>query len=301
MSTDGYTSSAAMRRGIIDLAKNNGINPEQALKDVARSRILARLNMAESHLFVLKGGTAMQARVAEARSTRDIDLSVHLESIEAAANSFTAAMATDLEDFFRFEVTPRHDIEVQPGTQGRALHVECYLGATKIVVNIDLVVGTAMTGEPERMHVHLPFEVPGLAPVYAQVIATVDHIADKVCATAGLYGGGQRSTRTRDLVDVVILACTKRVNGTMLRTAINREWHHRRLPGDPTFDLPSFFRTNYTAIAATTNAVAGFHAFEDAATLAYAFILPAITGKVDGREWDPIEYQWNPIQRVAIH
>ena len=128
----------------------------------------------------------------------------------------------------------------QPAVDGYRISVDAYCGAQKKdSFGVDLVTGSMMTTEPE-IRVDTAIDLRGITATPLRLYPVVDHIADKLCATQATYGdaGAQRSSRVRDLVDLVVLGRTQDVVGDDLITAIRAEWAHRSLPGQPVFAPP---------------------------------------------------------------
>jgi len=103
-----YASPAAFRTALearlSEAARAGGTPVGRARKVVAFTRLLARLRQAAPDGWVLKGGFALQLRLAgRSRTTRDVDLDF-AEGLEAATEALAAAAATDLDDFFEFAV-----------------------------------------------------------------------------------------------------------------------------------------------------------------------------------------------------
>jgi len=86
-------------------------------------RLLARVFTHAPDAWVLKGGTALLARVRDARHSRDVDLNRTAGTLEEAVQELRAAAATDLKDHVRFTTAPNHRMHPpragQPG-QGNA-------------------------------------------------------------------------------------------------------------------------------------------------------------------------------------
>ena len=79
-----YPTAAAFRRALEDrlkaLAGNDAAGLARYRKRVAFDRLLARLVVAAPDGWVLKGGFALDLRLADrARSTKDVDLAWHAE------------------------------------------------------------------------------------------------------------------------------------------------------------------------------------------------------------------------------
>jgi hypothetical protein len=84
MAPKRYATAAAFRRALEDrlqdIAGKEGVDLQRLRRQVAFDRLLARLfQAAEPHAppWVLKGGYAMELRIKAARTTKDIDLTMH--------------------------------------------------------------------------------------------------------------------------------------------------------------------------------------------------------------------------------
>jgi hypothetical protein len=248
--------------------------------------------------WVLKGGTAVLARVVDARHSKDIDLLRSLGTIEEALGALREAAAVDLHDHFRFVIRGVRTVGgggAQPGVTGYRVQVDAYCG-TRLCESfgVDLVTGSLMTTDPEAVRPSTPIDLPDVPAPTVRAYPVVDHIADKLAATESRYADGARSTRPRDLVDLVVLARTQSVDGDDLRTAIVAERLHRSLPAVESFSVPPAWATTYPPLAARTPHCAGLHDVEAAARLVATFLEPAMSGSAAGRRWDPAGATWLP-------
>jgi len=75
---------------------------DQPAATVVYDRFLARLFSTGERNWVLKGGTALLARVRSARHSQDIDLFAQTGTIDAAVVEIQRAAALDLADHFHF-------------------------------------------------------------------------------------------------------------------------------------------------------------------------------------------------------
>lgn len=103
-----YESAAAFRAALEQRLKSSlaggGPSIQRARKRIAFERLLARLASAAPDQWLLKGGFALELRLGEgARTTKDVDIDWREPEREAAEALLTAA-ATDLADFFDFEI-----------------------------------------------------------------------------------------------------------------------------------------------------------------------------------------------------
>lgn len=298
-SPDGYATGTALWRAVTDrakaTAKGAGVEANALIRRFVFGRFLARVFHDPSAPWVLKGGTAVLARVHDARTTKDVDLLHQLGDVDAAVEALRAATRIDLSDHFRFVITKvEPNVGGQPGVDGARVSIEAYCGAIRRdAFGVDLVVGSLMTSTPE-VRTDPVLDLRGLEAPTMRLYPVVDHIADKLCATQAVYGasGELRSSRVRDLVDLVVLARSQDVDGAALIAAVHGEWTHRGLTGAPAFDPPADWERRYPPEARRAPIVAEFTRFEDAVALVGAFLAHALDGTAAGRRWVAAELDW---------
>lgn len=174
-------------------------------------RLLARLFRGKSPPWLLKGGFAMDLRYRpRARTTKDIDLSVALVAgtgpVSAAMREMLqAAVDVDLGDYLTFRVgTPKKELTNAPKGGGRFPCEAVLLGKTYAKFHIDVGVGDAVVGEPERLTGDDILAFAGIGPATALAIPKAQQFAEKVHAYTFPWSG-RVNTRTKDLVDLVLL------------------------------------------------------------------------------------------------
>ena len=125
MKNDAYATPAAFRQALEarlgELARRKGVDVQRLRKQTAFDRLLCRLFQLPGHPWVLKGGYAMELRLAGSRTTRDIDL-VARGSLPGAGRLqerilrlLQAGAALDLKDCFIFSIgQPTMDLEGAP-------------------------------------------------------------------------------------------------------------------------------------------------------------------------------------------
>ena len=135
MTEPAYGDPRALRQAVADRLRRLA-NERSAgeLSDLQRQftydRLLSRVFQADPDGWVLKGATAMLARLeGRARHTVDIDLYRRSGGLGDAERALRAAAQVDLGDYFRFELSPGRPI----AQGGRAMRVPvvAYLGVTE--------------------------------------------------------------------------------------------------------------------------------------------------------------------------
>lgn len=150
-----YATTAGVGAAIKDVARRTTatdpcltVNERIRLEYCCRflSRVFSEGSDSE---WLLKGGTAMLARVPSTRSTVDIDLHRDGFSHDQALDDLRRLAAVDLGDRFRFVYTGHVNStggEEQPYTDGYRVAFDVYIGAQKKSgINVDLAIGAGLT------------------------------------------------------------------------------------------------------------------------------------------------------------
>jgi hypothetical protein len=121
-----------------------------------------------------------------------------------------------------------------------------------------------------------------------------DQIADKVCATMDTnYPGGKRSSRVKDLVDLVVLTHTQTVDLDELSAAIAAKRALSRIEPFRHFEIPADWTRTYPTTAKGVP-VAETLTTDAAAALVASLVDPALDKNSTPRTWDPAQRRWNP-------
>lgn len=213
-------------------AREEGTDLQRIRRQVAFDRILARMfskGPKATYPWVLKGGYAMELRSHSARTTKDIDLTLHdgtrlskdpKERREQVRSMLQEAAATRLNDYFEFLVgEAREDLEgapegssrypVQAQMDGRdfaRFHVDVGIG-DDVLEPLDVVTGRDWLG------------FGGVEPPSFPVISAEQQFAEKLHAYT-LPRGERVNTRTKDLLDMVLLIRGEKLDNDKTATAI---------------------------------------------------------------------------------
>lgn len=269
----------------------------QARYDRFLSRVFAEGSESE---WLLKGGLGMLARVPKSRTTKDVDLAApSTVDLDEAERKLSALVSVDLGDHLTFRLArsaPSGLGENQPGVAMRRLAYDCLDSEYDVRVDgvtVDLVVGPTPVGRPEildpanRLHLRRP-----LVTYPYRLYPLADQIADKVCATMSTaYPGGRRSSRVKDLVDLVVLARSQTVDLTELRKAIIAKQILTGMDEFHSFDIPSGWHRTYRSTAIGVP-LAQSHTAESAAAVIATFLAPALGNNEATGTWDPRSLRW---------
>lgn len=291
-----YRTPEALRAALTDriataAAVHGGFTSSQLRRQFAYDRLLTRIFTSGSSNWILKGAGGLLARIpGYARHSLDIDLFHQGQIVIAIAELQRLGADDTFGDYFTFDMTTKRLRAADATNTG--LSVVAYLGEREFErFTIDLVVESNMTAAPEAVDPINPVHVPGLPVTTYRVYPLVDHIADKHAAMLETHNGHE-STRYRDLVDLVVIASTQRVDAKALRTALLSEYAHRGLPTPSEISLPSdAWIAGYEQAATTAPNVT--HTTAAGGLAVVAKMLNPILGGRQAGSWNPSTQAWD--------
>lgn len=300
MSPDRYANPQALRAAIADrlrpIAEERHIQLASLQRQFAYDRLLSRVFTANPDQWVLKGATAMLARIGpDARHTRDVDLLNREGDLRDAEQALRIAAGINFDDFFTFTLAPGRLLT--ENVRALRVPVDAHLGVKRFAeFHVDLVAELTMTGSTESVSALVPVRIPGLRHASYIVYPLVDHIADKVCAIHETHertsGRSEPSSRYRDLADIVVFARTADVEADELRAAFASEAARRgmALPRHIVVPADSNWSRGYARVARDAPRLSE-RDLEAAVTTARLFLDPVLEGSANGR-WDHERLCW---------
>jgi hypothetical protein len=307
---EGYASWRSLELAIKDAAKKaaqqagpgvSAASVDAKIRQARFDRFLSRVfAQGEQSEWLLKGGMSMLARVPRSRTTKDMDLAAQqATNLTEAERALTELVDVDLGDHLTFRLirsTPTGLGDNQPGVATRRYVFACidvdYDTQIDTVV-VDIVVGPPPVGRPEVVEPanRLRLRRPLVTHPY-RLYPVADQIADKVCATMHTnYPGGKRSSRVKDLVDLVVLAHTQTVDLHELRIAIAAKQKLSDINPFGHFDIPADWTRTYPKTAKGVPVAESFTAMT-AAELVATFIDPALDKDSNTEIWNPQRLTW---------
>jgi hypothetical protein len=309
---EGYGDWRSLELAIKDAAKKaardagpgiSAATVDAQIRQARFDRFLSRVFSAgEESEWLLKGGMSVLARVPRSRTTKDVDLaSQQAADLAEAERALAEPVDVDLGDHLTFRLirsSPTGLGENQPGLAARRYIFACIDvdHDTQIdTVTVDVVVEPPPVGRPEVVEPanRLRLRRPLITHPY-RLYPVADHIADKVCATMDTnYPGGKRSSRVKDLVDLVVLVHTQMVDLDELRAAITAKRVISGIEPFGHFDIPADWTRTYPKTAKGVPAAESFTA-ETAADLVASFVNLALDKSSNPATWDPQTLAWSP-------
>jgi hypothetical protein len=257
-------------------------------------RLLARLMQVAGDAVTLKGGLALELRLARARTTKDVDLRMMGSSGEVL-DRLQEAGRLDLGDSMRFEIQPddEHPEMKNEGMryEGYRYRAECRLAGMIYgrPFGVDVAFGDPLVGEPDIVTAEDTLGFAGIAPPTLRLYPVVSHIAEKLHALT--MPRPRPNSRVRDLPDIGLLAMTGPIDGTLLRQAIDRTFDFRSTHAIPAIvpEPPGFWEAPYAAMAATDGLPCA--ELEEVADAACEFLNPVLQAE-EILTWEPGEWKW---------
>jgi|HubBroStandDraft_6_1064221.scaffolds.fasta_scaffold146808_2 hypothetical protein len=230
---------AALETRLQARAQEEKTDLQRLRRQVAFDRLLARLfpkGPKGTYPWMLKGGYVMELRIRSARTTRDIDLTLHDgtrlakdpgERRQQVRAMLQDAASTQLPDYFEFLIgEPREEMDgapeggsrypVEARMDGRVFarfHVAIGIG-DKVMEPLDEVQGRDWLG------------FGGIAPPVFPVISQEQQFAEKLHAYS-LPRLDRVNTRTKDLIDMVLLIRRGALDASRLAAAIEATFARR--------------------------------------------------------------------------
>lgn len=201
----------ALESRLMNIARKESVDVQRLRRQVAFDRLLCRLFKDPNAPWLLKGGYAMELRIAEGRTTRDVDLAIRSPIAgrgklnDRIRTVLQDEAAIELGDFFTFAIgSPKQDLDGAP-YGGARYPVEARMdGRIFARFHLDVGTGDAVLEPTEVVHGR---DWLGFADLPAGSFPTVSkeqQFAEKIHAYT-LPRKGRSNTRVRDLVDLYLL------------------------------------------------------------------------------------------------
>lgn len=241
-----YATATAFRMALEGrlnaIAREQAIDVQRVRRQVAFDRFLCRLFHDSSVPWVLKGGYALDLRLAVARTTRDIDLSLHDVTVlcEHGEQNKTGildllqdAASLDLHDFFTYLVG-QSMMELESAPYGGCRYpVETRVdGRTFSRFHVDVGLGDKALEPFSAVQSKDWLGFAGIPSGVFSLISEEQQFAEKYHAYTYVRPD-RTNSRVRDLIDLVLLIRYGNLDPERLREAITSTFSRRK-----THDLP---------------------------------------------------------------
>ena len=233
----------ALERRLLTRSQATGLALDRLRRRVVFERVVARLHSAEPGRWVLKGGMALEVRLADrARLTKDLDLGLRDEVAEGEAlrERLVELLAVEL-DGDRFAFRPGPPATARGRRRARHLADEDLgpaRGASLRRPAARRLAASPRTDADRAVTLPNSLAFAGVASRIVEIIDVHRHGAEKLHGMLRVVGD-RENTRVRDLVDLVILLEHKLLDAARLATAARQVWAERDDTAPPSV-LPPF-------------------------------------------------------------
>ena len=281
----------ALEQRLKDRAGGDGAHLARDRKRVAFDRLLARLLTVAGGRWLLKGGFALDLRLAaRARATKDVDIEWRAEEGELLDTLLDAA-DHDADDFFVFSIERTGVPEDRLGGSYR-FRVTASLAGREFetfLLDVGLRSDDALATETLKTDNLLGFA--DIDPVEVDTVPLELQVAEKLHAYTRRYEGGRPSTRAKDLVDLALIAELQSLDAAALRREVKTIFTLRDTHAPPGTlpPPPTEWAVPYRRLAEEVGAPVALEAgHRDAAAL----LDPVLAGKVKSGAWNPARRRW---------
>lgn len=241
-----YTSPAAFRMALEERLKNiskkENVDIQRLRRELSFDRFLTRIFESSHSPWVLKGGYAMELRFKEARATRDIDLGMKIKTAPNKAEVLETLQneaSKDMNDHFEFIVgKAMMDLEGSP-YGGARYPVDARMdGRTFAKFHVDIAIGDILIEPLKKIKSRDWLSFSQIPAGKYTAISEEQQFAEKIHAYT--LPRQRPNSRVRDIVDMVILIHSKRMNRKKTKEMIQETFKRRKShPVPPTLPIPT--------------------------------------------------------------
>lgn len=290
-----YHDAAAFRQALEwrlkDRVAGDGARLARDRKRVAFDRLLARLVAVAADAWVLKGGFALDLRLTErARATKDIDLDWQQPDDELLDTLLDAA-DYDLGDFFVFRIEQAGPPEDRLGGSRRFRVSASLAGREFESFLLDIGFRASSISGVDRLTTPDLLAFAEVPPVTVPAIPLEVQVAEKLHAYTRIYHAARPSSRTKDLVDLILIAELASLNAVALMRAIEITFAIRGThPVPESLPAPPLeWGQPFAALAGTVGILTDLGRGHD---IAAEFLNPILNGEIPNGIWSTQKQQW---------
>lgn len=211
---------------------------------------------------------------------------------DAAVEDFAAAQELALDDFFTFAARRTDAFDDADDFRAIRFHVTAELaGRVFDQFVVDVGFADSISRTPDAIETSDLLSFAGIERIRVPALPLPQHIAEKVHAYTRKYGSsGRESTRPKDLVDMLLISRSERLDASALRKAIEVTFGQREQQPLPASlpPPPSSWKEPYRRLATEVSVEPELDkAFAEAA----AFLDPILAGRAVG-VWNPARRTW---------
>jgi hypothetical protein len=230
-----YASASAFRTAVetrlMQIAEKEGQEIMRLRRQLTFDRFLCRIFHGETDTVMLKGGYAIELRVAEARTTKDIDLC--MKKIRGSALSpeelhsfFQAKAALELGDYMIFTVFPPSRLLTNAAYGGCRFPVEAAMaGRLFAKFSLDVSIGDGWIDDKDSLQPRDWLAFAGVPPLGFPATTIEQQLAEKIHSYT--MPRQKPNSRVKDLADIVLLTRNFTINNERMSDSLKRTFKLR--------------------------------------------------------------------------
>jgi len=234
-----YATAGAFRTALEERLKaassEERMDVNRLRRQVSFDRLLARLFLNATPPWVLKGGYALELRFKFARSTVDIDLTLEQipqtpvgaeQNNQIIRDMLQASAEVDLQDWFEFSIgAPIMDLTAAPYGGARYPVDARMAGRTFSRFHVDVGLGDVIIRPAETIECRDWLAFAGIKRPSVRALTGEQQFAEKLHAYT--LSRSNMNTRVKDLVDMVLLFESGKLNALATAEAFKLTFEHR--------------------------------------------------------------------------
>ena len=230
-----YASASAFRTAVetrlMQLVAKEGQEIMRLRRQFTFDRFLCRVFHGEKDMVMLKGGYAIELRVAEARATKDIDLCMKkvrgaTPSPEELHSFFQEKAVLQLGDFMIFKVFPPTRLLVNAIYGGCRFTVDASMAGRLFTrFSIDVSIGDGWIDDQDSLQGRDWLAFAGVPPLGFPATTVEQQLAEKIHSYT--MPRQKPNSRVKDLVDIVLLTRNFKIYKERMADSLKRTFKLR--------------------------------------------------------------------------
>lgn len=288
---DAASFRQALEQRINNQSKGQSTSLARCRRTITGERLLARFAAVRPDALLLKGGFALEMRLADrARVTRDIDIAWQEDRAELI-DTLQEAADYDAADFFHYRFERDTAPEDRFGGSDRFRVTAELAGRSFDRFVMDIGFDSVSTDDVEILITRDSMAFAEVPRAAIKAVSLERHLAEKVHAYTRVYIGARQNTRVKDLVDMVLIAGHFQLDGSSLGRLLATTFKNRAAQPLPAkLPLPPRdWATSFARLAAEVGVPAEIgHGHSLVASL----LDPVLAGASGDARWDPKAAGW---------
>jgi hypothetical protein len=287
----------ALKHRIKKKANKRGMLYPRCRQLVLFDRFAKRLYDACGEDIILKGGFVVELRTQMARTTQDVDAHIFGNIEDHIAQIREVGQKQQRDDYLTFELDDPDEIQEHVGEQivyqAKRIGVQAKIARKDFgePFHLDVSTGDALVNSPDSLLGLEILEFADIPPVEHTVYPPETHVAEKLHAWT-LPRDGKTNSRTKDLVDIGLLARTTDFRLAPLIQAVDQTFQLRdtHLVPDNIPDYPESWVHNFERMK--EEAPLPWETLSEAYNLVDSFLQPVFVGSHETLKWKSSSTTW---------